>query len=163
MDILDYLEADQDALRDLIIELKTADEDSNHEAEAFTALAAAAKSQADAKQKLFASMTVGLPGLAEIAKPILERFEGAREVEHIIECCTNRATWKSSVDIYSEILENGMDDERRKLFPAIFDQISSKSRRKLATKYRSLRGFRSAPVSNRDWQSVWAYILNQAG
>ena len=162
MDIMDYLEADQDALRDLIIELKTADDDSAHEAEAFAALASVAKLQSEAKQKMFASMTIGMPALAEIAKPILDRFENAREVEHIIECCTNRATWKSSVDIYCEILENGIEDERRKLLPEIFDQVSSKSRRKLATKYRALRGFQSK-TTNTDWQSVWAFILNQAG
>lgn len=164
MDILDYLEADQDALRALIVEFKIADEDSPHEAEAFTALVSAAKTQSEAKEQFYQWLAVGSQQIAEITDPLLEAISGAREVERIIECCTNRATWRSSVNIYCEMIENALAKESSELLPAIFDSMSFGTRRSIGKKYRMARGFHDGHTKTRkDWQSVWARVINQAG
>ena len=165
MDILDYLEADQDALKSLIVEFKIAEDDSAHEAEAFTALVSAAKVQADAREQFFQWLAVGSQQIAEITTPLLESITGAREVERIIECCTNRSTWRSSVNIYCEMIENGLERESTKLLPVLFDTMSHGARRSLGKKYKMARGFQSGAHTGRrkDWQTVWAQVINQAG
>jgi hypothetical protein len=164
MDILDYLEADQDALRDLIVEFKIAEEDSAHEAETFTALVSAAKTQSDAKEQFFQSLAVGSEQFAQVTRPLLEAIAGAKEVERMIECCTNRATWRSSVNIYCEMIENALDKESSKLLPALYDSLSAGTRRTLGKKYKLARGFRDGGSSSRkkDWQTIWARIINQS-
>ncbi len=165
MDILDYLEADQDALRSLIVEFRIADEESAHEAEAFTALVSAAKVQSEAQEAVLIPLALGSETLRTAIQPTLERIAGAREVEKMIECCTNRATWRSSVNIYCEMLENGMEEETKRLLPALFDHVSVAERRKLGTNYKKLRGFRAYRSNEKptDWQSLWAFVISQAG
>lgn len=163
MDILDYLEADQDALKDLIVEFKIADEESAHEAEAFTALVSAAKAQSDAKEHFLHWLAVGSPQLADATRPLIDAIEGAREVERIIECCTNRATWRSSVNIYCEMIENALEKESSILLPLLYDSLSAGTRRSMGKKYKLARGFKTGADSRKDWQSIWASVINQAG
>ena len=175
MDILDYLEADQDALKDLVAEFKTAETDSPHEAEAFTALVSAMRLQFKSQTVLFNRLAAEQTGFAQLIHPLLERMQGASEVERIIECCTNRATWRASVDILCEMLETEIESERQTLLPAIFDQIDFAGRRKLGQNYRKLRGFNgrfrsfaeaSSAIQasdNLNWENVWTSVINQAG
>ena len=167
MDILDYLEADQDALKDLVAEFKTAETDSAHEAEAFTALVSAMRLQFKAQTILFNRLASDEPGFDQLIQPLIERMQGASEVERIIECCTNRATWRASVDILCEMLETEVESERHSLLPAIFDQIDFADRRKLGQNYRNLRGFtvgsKGQPTDNHSWENLWSSVINQAG
>ena len=168
MDILDYLEADQDALRSLIVEFKIAEEESAHEAEAFTVLVSAFKAQTEALEALFKVLPQDSELMQNAVNSTLERFKGAREVEQMIECCTNRATWRASVNIYSEMLENGFEAEQKELFPVLFEQMGFEERRKLGREYRKLRGFKTHRLlpdtdSKTDWQNLWSFVINQAG
>jgi len=161
MDILEYLEADLDALRSLIIELKIADEDSQQEADAFTALVSLVKAQADAQTAVLGPLGANYPKLASVIQRSLKRMTAARDVEETIECCSNKSTWRASVNVYCELLETQMKQETRELLPSLHDELESSERRKLGTRYKHLRGFGSS--HQRNWLKLWASVINQAG
>ena len=162
-DILDYLQADLDALRDLIYELEIADEHSSEEAQAFVALVTLAKAQFAAQTTLLETLVDKSPALRLEVSNSLERNACIKDVEDMIECCTNKATWRSSLNIYCGLLERRIWKELDRLFPAIFDATTAKERRTLADDYRRLRGYARISPGTKNWQRIWSAIINQAG
>ncbi len=166
MEILDRLQADLDALRELVIELKLTNENTAEEANAFTALVSLVQKQSDAQEQLFDSLYGRSAKLDEVLAIHRERASGAREVEKMIECCTNRVTWRASVNVYCELLEMQIWQETRELLPTIFDELTTKERVRLGEQYERARGFdMEAHERPRriNWEKLWKAVINQAG
>jgi hemerythrin-like domain-containing protein len=161
-DILNELQADLDALRDLIIEFRISDDNSPEESEAFTALASLVKNQDEVQSTLLPLLKDRGTSLRYACENALERIEGARSVEEMIECCTNRATWRASVNVYCELIDMRIHQEERELFPALFDALTKEERSKLGKRYQELRMIARKESSGINWYQVWNTVLYHA-
>lgn len=161
-DILNELQADLDALRDLTIEMRISEENSQEESEIFTALASIVKAQDEVQLTLLPLLRERSSALRFAAENALERIEGARAVEDMIECCTNRATWRASVNVYCEMIEMRVQQEQRELFPALFDALSKEDRKSLGTRYQELRMVARKDIVGVNWYQVWNSVLYHA-
>lgn len=161
-DILNELQADLDALRDLIIEFRISEENSQEEAEAFTALVSLVKSQDEVQSTLLPLLKERGSALRYACENALERIEGAQAVEEMIECCTNRATWRASVNVFCEMIEVRIQQEERQLFPALYDVLTRDERRRIGARYQELRRVARKEVAGINWQQVWNTVLYHA-
>lgn len=161
-DILNELQADLDALRDLITELKISDENSQEEAEAFTAIATLVKHQDEVQSTLLPLLRDRGTAIRYACENALERIEAARSVEEMIECCSNRATWRASVNVYCELLEMRIQQEERELFPAIFDALTREERKAIGARYQELRLVARKQATGVNWFRVWDSVLYHA-
>ncbi len=161
-DILNELQADLDALRDLIIEFRISEENSQEEAEAFTALVTLVKAQDEVQSTLFPLLKDRGTALRYACENALERIEGAHAVEEMIECCTNRATWRASVNVFCEMIETRIHQEERQLFPALFDALTKEERVRIGQRYQELRLVARKETAGINWYQVWNTVLNHA-
>lgn len=161
-DILNELQADLDALRDLIVEFRISDENSREEAEAFNALVTLVKAQDEVQSTLLPLLKERGSALRYACENALERIEGAKSVEEMIECCTNKSTWRASVNVFCEMIEMRIQQEERQLFPALFDVLTKEERTKIGKRYQELRMVARKETAGVNWYQVWNTVLYHA-